>query len=71
MRSTLMLVLAAATLFGATAPANALDLTAAERQWLEHHPVVRIGPDPNFPPFEFLDEQGRYQGIAADYIALV
>ena len=30
-----------------------------------------LAPDADFPPIEFFDEQGQYQGIAADYAALV
>ena len=43
-------------------------LSEAERQWIEQHPVIRLGIDPAFEPFEFLDEQGRHRGIAADFV---
>ncbi len=46
-------------------------LTPHERDWLERHPVIRLAPDPDFPPIEYLDENGRYQGIAADYTRLM
>ena len=46
-------------------------LTTAERAWLVEHPVIRLAPDPDFAPIEFIDEMGNYQGIAADYAALV
>jgi len=42
-------------------------LTPQERDWLDSHPVIKLGPDPDFPPIEYLDENGDYQGIAADY----
>jgi diguanylate cyclase (GGDEF)-like protein/PAS domain S-box-containing protein len=48
-----------------------LALTAAEQAWLARHPVIRLAPDPDFPPIEFIDSKGRYRGIAADYAALV
>jgi len=50
---------------------TAVPLTAEERVWLADHPVIRLAPDPDFPPIEFIDEDGTYQGIAADYAALV
>ena len=53
------------------ARAQALDLTEAEQTWLIEHPTLRIAPDPDFPPLEFFDEQGRYQGLVADYMRLV
>ncbi|OQY07122.1 MAG: hypothetical protein B6I22_03830 [Desulfobacteraceae bacterium 4572_123] len=42
-----------------------------ERDWLAAHPVIIAAPDPDFPPVEYYDEKGLYQGIAADYIALI
>ncbi|MCY1347013.1 PAS domain S-box protein [compost metagenome] len=53
------------------APAMALTLSQAERDWLAAHPQLRLGIDASWPPFEFRDEQNRYQGLAADYIALI
>jgi len=62
----------AVTVAMAAAPVDtAVSLTAQERAWLAEHPVIRLAPDPGFPPIEFIDEDGSYQGIAADYAALV
>ncbi|MCG8551398.1 MAG: PAS domain S-box protein, partial [Desulfobacterales bacterium] len=46
-------------------------LTKEERQWLKAHPVIRLGADSDYPPFEFIDDQGQYQGIIADYFELI
>jgi len=46
-------------------------LTPEENRWLTEHPGIRLAPDPEFLPIEYFDEQGRYIGIAADYIALI
>ena len=46
-------------------------LTQEERQWLKAHPVIRFGADSDYPPFEFINDQGQYQGIVADYIELI
>jgi signal transduction histidine kinase/CheY-like chemotaxis protein/HPt (histidine-containing phosphotransfer) domain-containing protein len=43
----------------------------AERAFLDEHPVIRLGIDPEFVPFEFIDEDGQYKGITADYLALI
>lgn len=48
-----------------------LILTGPEQAWLAEHPEIRLAPDPQFLPIEYFDEQGRYVGIAADYIALI
>jgi ABC-type amino acid transport substrate-binding protein len=48
-----------------------ISLTSEEISWIKNHPVVKIGIDPGFSPFEFFDESGRYNGMAADYVQLV
>ena len=51
--------------------AGELALTADERQWLDDHPVIRIAPDPDFSPFEWISKDGVYHGMAADYVWLI
>ncbi|GEM_PF-2131647 len=46
-------------------------LTTAERAWLKAHPVIRLAPDPDFPPVDYFDGNGVYKGITADYVALM
>ncbi|MGB3211089.1 MAG: transporter substrate-binding domain-containing protein [Desulforhopalus sp.] len=45
--------------------------SSEEIAWLKEHPVVRLAPDPDFPPIEFIDKDGKYCGIAADFIKLI
>ena len=54
-----------------TATAGALTLTDEERGWLADHQELRLGVDASWPPFEYRDEEGRYQGLAADYVRLM
>ncbi|MGX5217864.1 EAL domain-containing protein [Pseudomonas segetis] len=64
--------LPAIILFGLTlwaSAAAALTLTPTEEKWLQQHPILRLGIDTSWPPFEFRDEQGKYQGLAASYIS--
>ncbi|MHC4450771.1 MAG: response regulator, partial [Planctomycetota bacterium] len=66
----------AALVLLAASPAWAQDeldpaLTPQEKAWLTAHPVIRVGPDPGFPPVEFLDESGNWKGITSDYGALI
>ena len=53
------------------ASAQALVLTSEEKIWLKNHPEIRIAFDNNFPPFEWKNESGQYQGISVDYIHLM
>ncbi|CRM38421.1 Cyclic di-GMP phosphodiesterase Gmr [Pseudomonas sp. 31 R 17] len=54
-----------------TATAGAMTLTDDERSWLTDHQELRLGVDASWPPFEYRDENGRYQGLAADYVRLI
>jgi len=56
---------------GAGASGTATLLNDEERTWLAQHPVLRLAPDPNFPPLEYFDESGRYRGLIADYYSLL
>jgi len=48
-----------------------LKLTQKELAWLAKHPVLRVGIKPDFAPYEWLNEQGQYVGLAADYMHLL
>lgn len=48
-----------------------LDLSAEEQAWLQQHPVIRVGIDRDFAPYEWIDKQGRYVGMTADYLRLI
>ncbi len=45
-----------------------LALSQAEKDWLAAHPVIRLGIDPNYGPYSFLDEKGQLQGVVRDFL---
>ncbi|EPJ44975.1 MAG: hypothetical protein OFPII_30590 [Osedax symbiont Rs1] len=47
-----------------------IELTQKERDWIKDHPYIRLGVDPEYAPFEYIDEH-QYKGIAADYVKLL
>ena len=49
----------------------ALTFTQAEQDFIQAHPVIRLGVDPEFIPYEFFDSDGEYKGIAADYLVII
>lgn len=55
----------------ADAVGGPLSLSQAEKAWLAEHPDIRLAVDIDWAPFEYVDEQKRYQGMAAEYIRLV
>ena len=50
---------------------GSLSLTPGELEWISTHPVIRICPDPYYPPFEMLTSDGGYQGISADLLRII
>ncbi len=50
---------------------ESVTLSRTERDWIASHPVIRLGIDPEFAPFEFVGDDGQYRGMASDYIALL
>jgi diguanylate cyclase (GGDEF)-like protein len=58
------------TLYKDTLP-QSIELTQNEREWLRAHPIIHIAINPSWAPIEYLDKKGNYQGLAADYLALI
>ena len=47
-------------------------MTAEERAWLNTHSgKIRLAPSPGWEPMEFVDENGAYKGLVADYMHLI
>lgn len=48
-----------------------LSLSKADQAWLAAHPVIRLGIDPNYGPYSFIDAQGNLQGVVTDFLAVL
>lgn len=46
-------------------------LTNEERDWLNKKLAIHLGVDSAWPPIEWIDEKGEYQGITSDYIKIL
>ena len=46
-------------------------LTAAETAWIDSHPMIRFGIDPEFAPFEFFEKNKVFSGIVSDYVKIL
>jgi len=52
-------------------PAPAVQLTPAERAFVDAHPEIRFGVGADWAPFAYRDAEGRITGIDADTLAAV
>jgi len=48
-----------------------LQLSAAEQQWLQEHPVMRVAADDAAAPLSYFDDSGHFRGITADLLDLI
>jgi hypothetical protein len=48
-----------------------IKLSEDEKQWLREHPSIRLAVDIDWSPFEYINEESEYVGMAAEYINLV
>ncbi|POR00852.1 diguanylate cyclase [Alkalispirochaeta sphaeroplastigenens] len=48
-----------------------VNLLPEERLYLERLGPLTVAPDPDWPPFEYFDDEGNFAGIAADLLNLV
>lgn len=48
-----------------------INYTAAEKNWLLRHPVLRLGALANWAPIEFVDENGDLIGVTNDLMKIV
>lgn len=48
-----------------------IPFTASERTWIAGHPTIRLMIDHHYEPADFIDDEGKHAGIAADMLALL
>jgi len=51
--------------------AGSFPLSPEELEWTSAHPIIRVCPDPYYPPFEMITSDGVYQGISADLLRII
>ena len=57
--------------FVLTLHASQVEFTPQEKAYIKQHPVVTLGADHNWPPYDFVDTNGKHTGIAADILKLL
>jgi len=58
-------------LYPSIGASSELELWDDEKLFLKEHPTIRLCVDPDWMPYEKLDEQGRHVGIIAEYMKLM
>lgn len=71
MKYLIFIIFFISSLFASVNENNKSIFTPEELQWIKSNPVIKVGADANWPPFEYVDEKGNYQGIASEYLELL
>ncbi len=72
LRSLLLFFLIFQTMtFASGAYDTSLVLTAEEQAWINEHPVVKVGGERDWKPFDFVNEEGKSSGLASAYLDLI
>lgn len=49
----------------------AVAFTPEEKAWIREHPVVRYGAEKDWPPYDFVDKEGKHTGLSRDLLQLL
>ncbi len=48
-----------------------INLSPEEKAWIEKNRTIRISGPKAFPPFQFIDADGSFKGMATDYVSII
>jgi two-component system, NarL family, sensor histidine kinase EvgS len=48
-----------------------LPLSTEEKTWIHDHPVVRYGAEKDWPPYDFVDKEGKHIGLSRDMLEII
>ena len=51
--------------------ASKVTLTPSQEDYIKDHQVIKVGVGPDWAPFDFVGDDGKYQGIANDYLEYI
>jgi len=71
MRFCSVLIALCFALLHLTSGAAQIELSQQEQNWLARNEQVLVGGSLDWTPFNFVSKQGKYQGIAKDYLTLL
>ncbi|MEO8009407.1 MAG: transporter substrate-binding domain-containing protein, partial [Betaproteobacteria bacterium] len=50
---------------------SSIEFDSKEKAWLAKHPVIRVGAETSYAPYEFADSRGNFAGVVADYLEIL
>ena len=56
---------------GSVKEENLRIFTKDEIKWIKEHPMIQVGGESDWAPFDFIDENNQYNGLSKDYLDLI
>jgi two-component system, NarL family, sensor histidine kinase EvgS len=71
--ATIFILLLLPTFLFAQEPNTPIDtaLTPEEKAWISEHPTVIYGAEKDWPPYDFVDDEGKHTGLSRDILKLI
>lgn len=57
-------------LYNSAIAQDSLFFNEEEKAWIESHPVIQFGYEPDWPPYEIYQD-GKYTGIIGEYVSII
>ncbi|MGM0518438.1 MAG: transporter substrate-binding domain-containing protein [Campylobacterota bacterium] len=48
-----------------------VQLSFAQKAWIAENPIIKVGLEQDWAPYDFVDENGNYSGMAYEYLELI
>ena len=71
MKYFIFLIVLIGYLFASVNENNKSIFTKEEIEWIKNNPVVKVGIDEDWPPFEYLDTDKKHNGISSEYLNII
>ena len=71
MKYFIFIIFFLSTLVSSTNLENQNNFTNEELQWIKDNPIVKVGVDKDWPPFDYIDSEKNHNGISSEYLKII
>jgi ABC-type amino acid transport substrate-binding protein len=71
MKYFIFLIIFVSYLFSSVIESNKSIFTNEELEWIKNNPIVKVGVDEDWPPFDYINNEKKHSGIASEYLNII
>ena len=71
MKHIIFIMIFISYLFSSINENNKSIFTNEELEWIKNNPIIKVGVDEDWPPFDYVDSQGKHNGISSEYLNII